>query len=340
MPASSAPSTSRRMLALLSLLQTRRDWPARVLAERLDVSERTVRRDVERLRELDYAIDATRGPDGGYRLGAGTRLPPLLFDDDQVVALTLALRTAGSLGAGIEEDAARALRTVQQLLPSHLRHRVESLAPVDARGGDTTADAAVLLRIADAVRTSTELRFDYEGPGGAAEDRPARRAEPHHLVLHDGRWYLLAYSPDDADWRTYRVDRIRPRTHTGRGFSPRAVPGGSPGGFVAARFKGARGGADTWPNWGSATVALPIAAVAPYLGEGHAHALSPERCRVTLGSWSWMGLAAGFARFDAELSDVEPAELREAFTALSARAGHAGRAASPGADVGASRPHE
>jgi hypothetical protein len=241
------------------------------------------------------------------------------------VAITLALRTAGTLGAGIEDDVARALRTVQQLLPSHLRQRVESLAAAGGHPGrgETDADPGVLLRIADAIRASTELRFEYATPGTAARERPVRRAEPHHLVLHDGRWYLLAYSPDDADWRTYRVDRIIPRTHTGRAFSPRTVPGGSPGAFVAARFKGSDGGEDTWPRWGSATLGVPVSAVAPYLGEGHAHALSPDSCRVTLGSWSWMGLAAGFARLDADLSDVEPAELRDAFAELSTRAGRA-----------------
>jgi len=311
------------MLALLSLLQAPRDWPARVLAERLEVSERTIRRDVERLRELDYAIDATHGPDGGYRLGVGTRVPPLMFDEDQVVAITLALRNAGSLGAGIDDDAARALGTVQQLLPSHLRHRVDGLAAAAAHRADPGAaavDPAVLVRIAEAIRMGAELRFDYAAPGDDSEDRPPRRTEPHHLVLHDGRWYLLGFSPDADDWRTYRVDRITPRAHTGRPFSPRAVPGGSPGRFVAARFKGSRDGADSWPCWGTATLQASVDAVAPYLADGSAQSLPSGRSRVTLGSWSWAGLAASFARFGVDVADVEPAGLREAFATLSARA--------------------
>ncbi|PAX82152.1 helix-turn-helix transcriptional regulator, partial [Streptomyces albidoflavus] len=119
--------TSARLLALLSLLQARRDWPGALLAERLDVSPRTVRRDIDRLRELGYPIAALKGPDGGYRLGAGTELPPLLFDDDQVVALAVALRTAATTGAGIEEDAVRALATVRQVMPARLRHRIDAL---------------------------------------------------------------------------------------------------------------------------------------------------------------------------------------------------------------------
>lgn len=131
------PKTSARLLSLLSLLQARRDWPGALLAERLDVSPRTVRRDVDRLRELGYPIVAAKGPDGGYRLGAGTRLPPLLFDDEQAVALAVALRTAAATGAGIEEAAARALNTVRQVMPARLRHRIDAfqVTAVEQSGG-------------------------------------------------------------------------------------------------------------------------------------------------------------------------------------------------------------
>ncbi|MDO9352248.1 MAG: WYL domain-containing protein, partial [Solirubrobacteraceae bacterium] len=268
MPIAASPSTSRRLLALLSLLQARRDWPAPILAERLEVSERTVRRDIERLRELDYVIDSTRGPDGGYRLGAGSRLPPLLFDDEQVVALTLALRTAGTLGAGVEEAAERALGTVLRMLPERLAQRVGSLAAVvdaaahatatatrdpshpapggpDGRDGgpaerDGPADPAVLLRIGEAIRSRHELRFDYASPGPrTASERPVRVVEPHHLLFRGGRWYLLGFSPEHEDWRVHRADRIAPRSHDGRRFEPRAVPGGDPARYLAARFRGA-----------------------------------------------------------------------------------------------------
>ncbi len=324
MPIASSSSTSQRLLTLLSLLQARRDWPARVLAQRLEVSERTVRRDIDRLRELDYAIDAIRGPDGGYRLEAGAHLPPLLFDDGQTIAIALALRTAASLGAGIEEDAQRALATLQRLLPSHLAHRIDNLIVATSQDRHPTqpeADPAVLLRIGDAIRTNHELRFDYAAPAhdASSEELPVRRTEPHHLLLLRGRWYLLGYSVDHDDWRVYRVDRVTPRSHTGRAFSPRPIPGGDPARFLEARFKGSNDGNDTWPRWGTATLDAPLRRIAPYIHDGTAHALTPERSRLTLGAWSWGGLAAAFARFEADISDVEPFELRAAFAELSKR---------------------
>ncbi len=328
MPTASSPSTSKRLLALLSLLQSRRDWPAPVLAQRLEVSERTVRRDIDRLRELDYVIDATRGPDGGYRLEAGSRLPPLLFDDEQVVALALALRTAGSLGAGIEEAADRALRTVARFMPERLSSRVASLIETvgpAARATPIQADPATLLHIGEAIRTQCELRFDYATPDtpASASAPPVRSVEPHHLLLHNERWYLIAYSPDVEDWRIYRVDRITPRTHLGRKFTPRPVPGGSPSRFLSARFKGSTS-ADEWPCIGVATVHAPLPEIAPYLREGSAEAIGPDRTEVHLGSWSWEALAAEFSRLTFDVSDVEPPELRAAFTSMAERARRAG----------------
>src|SRR3954468_16634182 len=159
------PKTSARLLSLLSLLQARRDWPGPLLAERLDVSPRTVRRDVDRLRELGYPIVATKGPDGGYRLGAGAELPPLLFDDDQAVALAVALRIATTTGAGIEEAAVRALNTVRQVMPARLRHRVDTLqvTAVERPGArpDPQVDSGVLMTLSDAVHAREVLRFDY-----------------------------------------------------------------------------------------------------------------------------------------------------------------------------------
>jgi predicted DNA-binding transcriptional regulator YafY len=322
MPIASSPSTSRRLLALLSLLQSRRDWSAAVLADRLEVSERTVRRDIDRLRELDYAIHATRGPDGGYRLGTGAQLPPLMFDDEQVVALILALRTAGTLGAGVEEAAERALGTVTRLLPDRLSHRVASLAgATSANPGDAaaTVDPAVLLRIGEAVRAQEELRFDYASPDPEAPVPPVRSVQPHHLLLHDGRWYLLGYSDSRGEWRIYRADRITPRTHNGAPFTARPVPGGDPARFLAARFKGSTE-ADAWPCQGSATLDAPLAEIAPYIRDGTIEAVGPDRSRVHLGAWSWESLAAEFCRFGAAMTDARPAPLRTAFAAVAARA--------------------
>lgn len=334
MPVSDAASTSRRLLALLSLLQSRRDWPARVLAARLGVSERTVRRDVDRLRELDYTIEATRGPDGGYRLGAGERMPPLLLDEEQAIAVALSLRTAAATGAGIAEAAERALSVVARMMPRHLGERLGALdvaaAPPPVAPDTTEADPAVLLRIGEAIRAREELRFDYASPrGSSAAASPApRRVDPHHLVLHGGRWYLVGYVADEGEWRIHRVDRIRPRTHTGRRFAPRTVPGGDAARYLAARFKGSDA-ADAWPCWGDATVHAPLRAVAPFVGDGQAEERGADATRVRLGAWSWPAVAASLARFAAELSEVEPAELRAAFGELARRADAASRPSSP-----------
>jgi predicted DNA-binding transcriptional regulator YafY len=319
------PKTSARLLALLSLLQSRRDWSGTVLADRLDISLRTVRRDVDRLRELGYPIAATKGPDGGYRLSAGTELPPLLFDDEQAVALTVALQIAATTpGSGLAEAAARALHTVRQVMPSRLRHRV-SAVQVTAVQRPTTrpatpVDGEVLLTISAAVHAHEVFRFDY----GEA-DRPPRRVEPHHVVTWDGRWYLLAWDLDRADWRTFRADRIVPRIPNGPRFTPREVPGGDVAAYVIGKFRGSEAGG--WPCQGTVLLDLPAATVALYTRDGLVEEAGPDRCRVTLGSWSWAGLAAALARYDADVEVVGPAELTDAFAQLAARFGRAaGRA--------------
>lgn len=316
------PTTSR-LLTLLSLLQARRDWPGGVLASRLGVSDRTVRRDVERLREMGYRIQATTGLDGGYRLESGSELPPLLFDEDQTIAVALALRTAPVLGAGIGEAAARALTTIRQVMPSRLRHRLDALTPtVVARPGDAAvADVSleVLSTLANAIREGLTLRFDYgeARDADAVGSTPARRAEPHHLVASGGRWYLVAWDLDRDDWRLYRVERIRPRTPLGAGFARRTVPGGDVDAFVSARFRGSDSG--TWPCRGSVMLHLPASAVMPFAGDGTVTPLDDEHCRLEAGSWSWTALAASFGRFDAELEVVGPPELADAFALLAAR---------------------
>ena len=321
MPIASAPMTSQRLLTLLSLLQTRRDWPAPTLAKRLDTSERTIRRDIERLRELGYAIDTTRGPDGGYRLGAGAELPPLLLDDGQAVAIAITLRTAGLAAAGIEEDAARALQTVSRLMPDRLTRRIAALEvnAVNSPAERVVSDPDVLLRIGEAIRATVELRFSYAG-----EEAEPRRTEPHHLLLSGGRWYLLGWTEAVADWRTYRVDRMDIRSHTGRSFEPRAVPGGDPAEFLSARFKGSDR-ANVWPCIGRATVRLPASELAPYVGDATLVEVDAESSRLEAGSWSWVGLAASLGRFGADLSDVEPPDLRAAFVELTERYALAGR---------------
>ncbi|MFJ9569473.1 helix-turn-helix transcriptional regulator [Streptomyces bacillaris] len=386
------PKTSARLLSLLSLLQARRDWPGALLAERLDVTPRTVRRDVDRLRELGYPVVATKGPDGGYRLDAGTELPPLLFDDEQAVALAVALQIATTSGAGIEEAAARALNTVRQVLPARLRHRVDTLrfTAVDrpAARPDPQVDSGVLMAIGAAVHAREVLRFDYSpvsgasrgsqpGPGSRpalepesgpppaapnptpptptdltpapasttpAPPPPPRRVEPHHLVTWGRRWYLVAWDLDRADWRTFRADRITPRTPTGPRFTPREVPGGSVAAFITARFRGidapgaAPGAPGGWPCRGEVILGLPAAEVLRHTREGVVEELGPDRCRLVLGSWSWLGLAAAIGRFDTDFEVVGPPELASAFRHLATRYAAATEPDTPGSPAPGDQP--
>jgi predicted DNA-binding transcriptional regulator YafY len=214
--------TSARLLRLLSLLQAQRDWTGPELAARLGVSSRTVRTDVERLRELGYPVHATPGARGGYRLAAGHSLPPLLLDDDEAVAVAVGLRTAaGGAVAGIEETSVRALVKLLQVLPHRLRRRLDTLSAGTMHVPGAGADADVLTALATAIHATEQLRFDYQSHAGA----PSRRVtEPHRLVHRRGHWYLVAWDVGRADWRTFRVDRITPRAPTGPRFAPRAVP--------------------------------------------------------------------------------------------------------------------
>jgi len=328
MPTATSASTSGRLLTLLSLLQVRRDWPGDLLAQRLSVSDRTVRRDVDRLRELGYPVRAIKGPEGGYRLEAGSELPPLLFDDEQAIALAVALRIAVGTGAGIEEAAARALATVRQVLPARLRQRVDALeiTAVESAGRatDPQVDTGILLSLSAAIRSGEEVRFDYRSPTppDTAEPRPPRRVQPHHLVVRGGRWYLVGWNPERGDWRIYRADRMTLRIPNGPRFTPRQLPGGEVAAFLSARFKGSEG-TDTWPCRGEVILDLPATQVAPFAAGGVVEALGPGRTRLLTGSWSWAALAATLARFDTEIEVIGPQSLRGAFADLSRRAGRA-----------------
>jgi predicted DNA-binding transcriptional regulator YafY len=315
------PKTSARLLALLSLLQTRRDWPGTHLADRLDVSLRTVRRDVDRLRELGYPIAAAKGPEGGYRLGAGTELPPLLFDDDQAIALTIALQiAAGNADSGLAGPAAQALNTIRQVMPARLRNRINALQ-VTAVERPTTQPATpvngdVLLALSAAVQNREILSFDY---GTDTLDRPPRHVEPHHLITWDQRWYLVAYNLDKQDWRTYRADRITLRTPNGPRFTPRELPGGDVATFVTGRFRGSTDTTGSWPCTGTVLLDLDAATLTPYIRDGILEEIGPGRCQLTLGSWSWTSLAAAIARFDTATTVISPPELTHAFAHLAHR---------------------
>lgn len=323
--------TSSRLLALLSLLQTHRDWSGEDLAGRLDITSRTVRRDIDRLRELGYPITTVKGPAGGYRLEAGTNLPPLLFDDGQAIALAVALQTAAA-GTAVAEDASRALATLRQVMPPRLRHRIDLLRitavqPTAAR--DTLqVDAQVLMDLSRVVHAREELRFDYAPSSSTSADNP-RRVQPHHLVTWRHHWYLVAWDLHREDWRTFRVDRIRPRTPTGPRFAPRELPGGNVSTFITSRFRGNDGTTTDWPCQGEVILRLPAANVAPFAQDGIVEELGSRHCRLVLGSWSWTGLAAAIGRFDTDIEVIGPPQLATAFGDLAARYAHAARTTRP-----------
>jgi predicted DNA-binding transcriptional regulator YafY len=318
--------TSGRLLKLLSLLQARRDWPGEELADRLGVSGRTIRRDVERLRDLGYPVDAVSGPAGGYRLHAGTAMPPLLLDDDEAIAIAVGLRTAaGASVTGIEETSVRALVKLEQVLPERLRRRVHALqsvtATLAARG--PTVDPEALTVIATAIRDRERLRFEYASRDGV----PSRRCvEPSGLVNLGRRWYLVAWDCDRADWRTFRLDRLERPRPAGTRFAARTVPGGDAAAYVAANLSGG-------PARYSARVVLhaPAAAVErlPHLW-GTVVALDDERCelRTSDDDLDWLAMRIGMLGMDFEV--LEPDVLAERLAAL---AGRFGRAVAAGAPV-------
>ncbi len=226
-----------RALQLLSLLQTHRLWSGPELAERLEVTERTVRRDVDRLRELGYPIDATPGTEGGYQLAVGAHLPPLVLDDNEAVAVAVGLRAAaGAAIAGIEDTAVQALAKIEQLLPNHLRRRVSALdANVvslrRAHREDQAVDPDALSVLATGCRDHEQVRFRYLSREG--EDS-RRLVEPHQLVAADHLWYLVAWDVRRSDWRTFRVDRLTGAQLAGVRFKPRDIPGGDGAAYITA----------------------------------------------------------------------------------------------------------
>lgn len=305
-----------RLLSLLSLLQTRRDWSGEDLSSRLEVSVRTVRRDVDRLRELGYPVQTTKGPAGGYRLAAGSDLPPMLFDADQAVAVAVALQTAATGISGIEEASLRALSTIRQVMPSRLRHRVDALqvtAVATGAGSTGTIDAETLLTVGAACRDHETLRFDYTAKTGA---RTSRRVEPHRLVCWRRRWYVVAWDPDRGDWRTFRVDRLRPKLPGGPRFAPRELTDEQ----VATLLRPSESGW-TWQARGKVLLQAPAHEASQWIrGDWGVVTERDERsCWVELGSWSYASLASWLLMLDADFTVLEPPELHEALRDLRAR---------------------
>jgi predicted DNA-binding transcriptional regulator YafY len=308
--------TPARLLRLLSLFQARRDWTGTELAERLGVTTRTIRHDVDRLRGLGYPVDARPGVAGGYRLGTGAALPPLLLDDDEAVAVAVGLRTAASGSvAGIEETSVRALAKLQQVLPARLRYRLSAFQayalPAPARGPQVDAD--VLTVIASACRDHERLRFDYRAHSGA---HSRRDVEPYRLVHDRPRWYLVAWDTDREDWRTFRVDRMEPRTPAGPRFAPRPLP---PDPEIAAQVAGAAREA-AWRYRARVTVHAPAAYVRDRLPiPVPVESLGEDRCAFEPGSDHPEMLALYLGLLDADFTIADAPELVAALRKLAAR---------------------
>jgi predicted DNA-binding transcriptional regulator YafY len=294
-------NTSARMLRLLSLLQTHRYWPGPELADRLEVSERTLRRDVDRLRELGYPVDANRGVAGGYQLQAGAAVPPLLLDDDEAVAIAVGLRTAAAGAvAGFEETSVRALAKVIQLLPPRLRRRIDALRVATAPGvfgGGPVLDATVLTTIAVACRGEERLRFDYTA---REAETTARHVEPHRLVALGRRWYLVSWDLDRGDWRSFRVDRMSGPALTGARFRPRELPGGDPVAWLRSRIAAIPTRHDV-----ALVLEAPADRVQAVVGHwGSVEALDDGRCRLRMSvddlGWPIMVLGVVGAPFTVE----------------------------------------
>ncbi len=308
--------TSARLLRLLSLLQTRRDWSGPELADRLGVTERRVRRDVDRVRQLGYPVDAAPGSGGGYRLGAGALLPPLLLGDEEAVAVAVGLRSATVAGlSGIEESAVQALAKLEQVLPSRLRHRVQLLQStiVPLTGPGPTADVDVLLAVASAVRDHQQLRADYRRHDGT---HPRRVLEPHRIVHAGRRWYLVAWDLERADWRTFRLDRLSPRTPTGPRFTARQAPEPD-----VARYTSRGISTDTYRYHCQFTVRAPAHIIADRIGPtiGVITPLDEGSCELITGSDSLDEVALYVGLLGHDILVHEPPELREHIAALAAR---------------------
>ncbi len=308
--------TSSRLLSLLSLLQARREWPGGELAERLEVSGRTVRRDIDRLRDLGYPVDSISGPAGGYRLRAGSAMPPLLLDDDEAIAIAVGLGTAARVSVdGIEEASVRALVKLEQVLPAHLRRRVSALGAVTIAPAVSgpTVDPQALTTIAAACRDCERVRFAYRTPDGTDS---RREVEPHAVVNLGRRWYLVGWDRRREDWRTFRVDRLSQAATTAVGFAPRELPAKDAAAFVEQSIS-AR------PHRYEARVTVNLSAkelesrLPSYWGT--IEPIDAGTCEFRAGDDDLGWLAMRVAMIDAEHEVHEPPELIDQLRALAER---------------------
>ena len=314
--------TSSRLLELLSLLQGRRDWPGNELADRLEVSGRTIRRDIERLRLLGYPVESLTGPAGGYRLRAGSAMPPLLLDDEEAIAIAVGLRTAARASVtGIEETAVRALVKLEQVLPAHLRRRVGALgaATVTLPVTGPTVDPQHLTVIAAACRDSECIRFGYRSRDGTDS---RREVEPHSLVNHGRRWYLIAWDRRRDDWRTFRIDRLAKPASTGVRFMRRSLPAKDAAAYIEQSITGA-------PHRYEGRVTLHAAAEeVTSRVPAHWGVIEPidaRTCEYRTGDDDLRWLALRIAMLGVDFEVHEPPELADHLRALASRLRRAAR---------------
>jgi predicted DNA-binding transcriptional regulator YafY len=319
--------TSARLLRLLSLFQGRRYWSGAELASRLEITARTLRRDVDKLRSLGYPVHSATGAEGGYQMGAGTTMPPLLLDDEEAVAVSLGLRlAAGGNVEGVEEASMRTLAKIEQILPARLACRVAALqsAIVMPARAESAVNARVLSMLAGACRDLEALRFRYRDYGGAMR---ARSVEPHRLVHTGRRWYLVAWDMGRGDWRTFRVDRMREKITAGGRFVPRHPPANDLAAYVAK-------GAWTSPRCRAKVKLLsPAEEAARYLPPcaGMIEAIDERSCWFNAGAPSFESLAAHLIFLGMDFELTGPAELVAHVTRLADRY----RRALPGASAAA-----
>jgi predicted DNA-binding transcriptional regulator YafY len=309
--------TSARLLRLLALLQARRFWSGADLAERLEITDRTLRRDVERLRSLGYPVHATSGVAGGYQLAAGAALPPLQLDDDEALAVSIALGTAATSSvSGIDEAALRALVKLEQVLPTRLRKRADALRStiVPLSRASAAVDAALLSTLASACRDHSELRFGYgDGRGRASE----RRVEPQGLVHTGHRWYLVAWDVNRDDFRTFRVDRIAKPPAVGARFAPRPPPeGGDLKKYVSHSLS-----TKAYEVQARVILHAPLVAMAERVSPSAAllERIDEQRCRLQAGAPSLDGIAAWLLMLGVDFEVEEPPELVDTLRSLSER---------------------
>jgi predicted DNA-binding transcriptional regulator YafY len=316
--------TSARLLSLLSLLQTPREWPGPELARRLEVTTRTVRNDVERLRRMGYPVAATRGAIGGYRLSAGAAMPPLLLEDDEAVAVAVSLRTAtGGAVEGLEETALRALTKLQQVLPPRLGRRVDALQShtvrVSGHGRGPRVEGKLLAFIAATARDREIMRFRYSDFSRTGTER---RVEPYRLVNWGRRWYLVAFDLERADWRTFRVDRIAEPRSIGHRFALRALPADDIAAYVAANTRQVQ-----MKVRGRVIVHAPAQEVAARMGSwsGSIEPQGPDRCLMQLGGRSVDDIAFWLGVLEADFEVVDSPELTAAVRRIADRYARAAR---------------